>query len=600
MASGASLSVSADNLKNINNIKFISALQGASANGHLDIVKALLELGSDVNERGGYHGSCLQAATEGGHMEVIRFFLDAGAIANEASIGKHSSALLIAAENNHLDAVRLLVERGADPNMAAGGPFAYPLQAAAFAEEDDMLQLLISLGADVNSKGGRFCTALQASAKNGNAEAVRVLIDNGADVNAVGGQYGTALAAAYSEGYYSCTGLLYQHDASSTIVAGMYDGALGAALSGSCQTLVIQLIRYHGADVKSKIRVYGNSIQHFIRIREDEEILHTMLEHGADVNAIGGQFGTLLNAAAFEGNVDWIRLLLEKGADPSIRASPKFWSPLISAIVGKEYKAAKFLIERGCDPNEVGSEWGCPLHAALAKSSLCIVKFALSKRARPLTGVGIYSNCLTAAATCRTDSRLRLMVNRRGDSANACGGIYGSPLVAPALQAAPHLVDILLQQGANVNQTGGYYKTPLIAAAAAGCWRVMLPLLQRGADVNIYGGKYNSAIQAASASGDETAVRMLLEKGADVNATGGKYRIALYAAALHGHEKLVKILLKNGAERKLLDRSANNMKTSTADAADELLQRVLESRNEEDNIGAAQGLSNTRMVGRRL
>ena len=40
-----------------------------------------------------------------------------------------------------------------------------------------------------------------------------------------------------------------------------------------------------------------------------------MLENGADINAQGGLYGSALQVAAHQGNVETVRLLLENGAD---------------------------------------------------------------------------------------------------------------------------------------------------------------------------------------------------------------------------------------------------------------------------------------------
>ncbi len=41
-----------------------------------------------------------------------------------------------------------------------------------------------------------------------------------------------------------------------------------------------------------------------------------LLENGADVNAQGGRYGNVLQAASSRGNKEVTRMLLEKGAEP--------------------------------------------------------------------------------------------------------------------------------------------------------------------------------------------------------------------------------------------------------------------------------------------
>ena len=219
--------------------KFRTALQAASFMGRAEVVKILLELGSDVNARGGLYGSCLQAAACRGYTEVMKILIDAGAEIDESDVGKYGSALIGAILNYKIDGVSLLLEAGANPSLKTRSVYQYPLQAAADLDYCDIVQMLCDFGADVNSRGGKFHTALQASAKHGFLTVMEILIGNGADVNLVGGMYGTALEAAYTGGWYLCIDLLYEHGASNQIQAGCYTTALGAALHGACQTLIV-------------------------------------------------------------------------------------------------------------------------------------------------------------------------------------------------------------------------------------------------------------------------------------------------------------------------------------------------------------------------
>lgn len=233
VARGANLSVER------NDSDFKSALHAAAFYGNTDNARALLDLGSDVNLRGGRFGTCLQAAATNGHVDTMTALLDAGAEVNEQDIGGFGSALIAAIINSEHDAVKLLLERGADASLRGGKKYQYPIIAAArLWSNKDEVQLLIDAGADVNACGGIFHTALQAAAADGNDETMRVLVDAGADINALGGIYGNALSAAYREGYYFCTGLLWERQVSNKLRGGRWGTPLGHALSGACQTLI--------------------------------------------------------------------------------------------------------------------------------------------------------------------------------------------------------------------------------------------------------------------------------------------------------------------------------------------------------------------------
>ncbi|KAF8483148.1 ankyrin repeat-containing domain protein, partial [Gautieria morchelliformis] len=48
-------------------------------------------------------------------------------------------------------------------------------------------------------------------------------------------------------------------------------------------------------------------------------LVRLLLEHGADPNAVGGQYTSALRAASLGGHLEIVRLLLERGADVNIQ-----------------------------------------------------------------------------------------------------------------------------------------------------------------------------------------------------------------------------------------------------------------------------------------
>jgi ankyrin repeat protein len=50
----------------------------AAENGQLEMVQLLLDQGAEVNAQGGEHGNALYAASAGGHEQVVKVLLDAG------------------------------------------------------------------------------------------------------------------------------------------------------------------------------------------------------------------------------------------------------------------------------------------------------------------------------------------------------------------------------------------------------------------------------------------------------------------------------------------------------------------------------------------
>ena len=77
------------------------ALKWASSNGHLEVVKFLVEKGANVHADDNY---ALGWASENGHLDVVKFLVEKGADVN----ADNNCALRWASKNGHLDMVNYI------------------------------------------------------------------------------------------------------------------------------------------------------------------------------------------------------------------------------------------------------------------------------------------------------------------------------------------------------------------------------------------------------------------------------------------------------------------------------------------------------------
>ena len=85
----------------------------ASGNGHLEIVKHLLEQGANIEGGEGSSWTPLQWASQNGQLQIVEHLLDKAANI-EGGKGSSSTPLQLASENGHLDIVEHLLEKGAN------------------------------------------------------------------------------------------------------------------------------------------------------------------------------------------------------------------------------------------------------------------------------------------------------------------------------------------------------------------------------------------------------------------------------------------------------------------------------------------------------
>ncbi|KAI1366280.1 ankyrin repeat-containing domain protein [Xylaria arbuscula] len=367
-----------------------NALLAACLNtGCMEVIKLLLDRGADVNAQGSKFGSALQAACSRGRMEVIELLLTWGADMN-GSGGCLGTPLQATASCDTFSApikkiLELLLSKGAEVNGQAG-KYGTALQAACFQGNITAVRVLLNHGADVNIHAGEYGTALQAVCSSTDdiqrrADIVRLLIEHGANIQVEGGYYGSAWHAAVATAtaawvYNNDTEfrnlnlflkLLLSYGADINGTQGrVHATTLQAVLESTWSDYIlnnerrperslIDVIRFlldHGANVNIKAGKYGFPLQSACANKMGAGRAIYLLQHCSDldINAAGGIFGSALQAAAYSGQANTVKLLLEKGADPDARGG-KYRSALNAAVLRGFWYIVEMLLDHGAIPD---------------------------------------------------------------------------------------------------------------------------------------------------------------------------------------------------------------------------------------------------------
>lgn len=131
-------------------------LMAAAGAGQLPIIDLLVEAGADFNAPKASNGApegVIDTAAGEGHLDVVRWLLDRGAVVNHVVGGERRCfAMTNAASGGRLEVVRLLVERGAWINCARAG--STPLAHAVGYGETEVADWLRSVGAKLPDELG--------------------------------------------------------------------------------------------------------------------------------------------------------------------------------------------------------------------------------------------------------------------------------------------------------------------------------------------------------------------------------------------------------------------------------------------------------------
>jgi ankyrin repeat protein len=427
-----------------------TALHLAAERGTAEIIKALVGAGAAVDAKTSTGATPLMFAAGAGDVAAVAALIDAGADVNAAETDREQTPLIFAAANNRLAAVKLLIARGADPNAATRLTDLMALSRNG--ENPDGRNLAVKpetrrpastakplvpgaerqhlINEQVAWHGGM--TPLLFAARQGFIDIAAALLDAGVDVNQrKGGDEASALLVAAINGHFDLASLLLDRGADPNLIAENGVAPLYAAIN----------LMWAPRAGYPQPRAHLNQRVNYL------EFMRRLLEKGADPNQRVNKKVWYSNYNFDQSGVD------EVGATP-------FWR----AAYGADVDAMKLLVAHGADPNVPTS----------------------APPERPETG----------------DAGRRVMRDVSGLPPVRAGG----PGVPPLLAAAG--------VGYGEGFAGNSHRFAPIGMLAA----VRYLLEELGAAVNTRDHEGNTAIHHAAARGDTEMIRYLVSRGADVMA----------------------------------------------------------------------------------
>ncbi|CAG9773085.1 unnamed protein product [Ceutorhynchus assimilis] len=151
-------------------------LMEASQEGHLELVRFLLEYGANVNAITQTNDTALTYACENGHTDVADLLIQYGAnIEHESEGGR--TPLMKACRAGHLCTVKFLIDKGANVRKQTSNNDHTPLSLACAGGHLPVVQLLLENNADPNHKLKDNSTMLIEASKGGHTNVVQLLLD---------------------------------------------------------------------------------------------------------------------------------------------------------------------------------------------------------------------------------------------------------------------------------------------------------------------------------------------------------------------------------------------------------------------------------------
>ena len=362
--------------KNLNMIKILlnnnfdlkrepSILSYAIENGDENIIKYLLEKGSDIDDTSINGMSVLYDAVLNLNPKLVEYFLEKGASIEGAGNSYIYGNIITAATgskfNNKYD------------------KFPVDLEALEKSAENSakIMETIISK-ADKNFINDYLDgkTPLIIAVGNSYLETAKILIENGADVNAVDFEGWSALSYAVNNGDIEIAKLLITNKAK---IKGELLLAIKSPIVES-RIDMMKLLIENGANINYADENEFTPLNTAIEIG-DMELTKFLITNGANVNSLMPYGGVnLIGWAISENNMDLLQILIENGANVNYTDGDSLGgTPLMTASRLGLDNVVRILLSRNADINAVDMNGNTALHTAALNSQLSVIKLLLEK-----------------------------------------------------------------------------------------------------------------------------------------------------------------------------------------------------------------------------
>jgi ankyrin repeat protein len=343
----------------------MTALRAALHNAHTEVVRVLLDAGSDPNQALGEYGDNfpLRFAAPRGLTTVVELLLHHGADPNHTITTTAGTALTLASGQGLTHIVELLLDHGADPN---GRPHdSAPLMAAAISGRPEIACILIDRGATYSAQALELAERNSPTDDSTRAEDYAVTISRLETAPPRSGTYRETMTEIDDLYRYAETGDLNQ--LTSLLAKGIApdvhrerkETPLERALRGK-HTSIVKALLNAGADPNQTIdEGYDLPLTYAVGA-QSPDIVQALLDHGAAPNTPSRTNSMVaLSIAVRMGDHTVIRALLDHGA-----AVP---SDLIySAIIRNDLTTVRILLDHGVTPTPIDLYWAATYYPDIA------------------------------------------------------------------------------------------------------------------------------------------------------------------------------------------------------------------------------------------
>lgn len=381
------------------------------------------------------------------------------------------------------------------------------------------------------------------------------------------------------------------------------DDVVVSAIRSKQDTEIIKfLIEQDGNSVNKKTR-HSKTYLHWASATNNVDLVKYLIAKGADPNATDSRGFTVLQTSASEGknNIEIFDTLIKAGANPKLKTNKGTTVMMMALGQGADLKVVDYFISKGLSIKDKDALGRTTADYAAKLGNLTVIGQLAKKGVKPTdqalffatiglwnkqNGVNVYKNLIE-----------KYKLNPKAIDATGRTLLHHLYISTDA-----DLINYLVNQGVDVNKTDKAGNTVLMLFASHRNLDILKKIISKTKNINATNNHGESALMLAVLSGTADGVKLLLENGADYKITDKEgnnlayYWFRSYRPSQNGidenFEKKLNLIESTGLDITAPQKNGNTLLHLAADFPEiELVEKALKlgvdvnAINEDGNTG---------------
>jgi ankyrin repeat protein len=334
----------------------MSNLHQAAKAGNMTVVKKLVQRGTPIDSADDEKWTPLHYAVIGNFSDLVSFLVISGANVNAKS-ADGLAPIHCAIKNDNDLILTKLVEGGADVNIQDADGLT-PLHYAAYAKSSQCLIFLIEFGAKVNVFSNNHYTPLHIAVECQNIETIKILIDVGASVNAIRDAKRFALSSVFWAPLHIAV-----QNANVEIINILIDASADVNIANKQGATPLHIASQYNRPEIVKLLIDNNANIEATDVDGDTPLLISIRSHQIsnfeylcnknNLESLSNKEGTALHIACRYGFIDIVSKIIDVHNDVSFINKPNNITgntPLHEAVISGNAELVQLLLDNGADP----------------------------------------------------------------------------------------------------------------------------------------------------------------------------------------------------------------------------------------------------------